>query len=273
MCMFTGITRGMGHLLIWYKYLPESGAHWGLIEFGKDVMRTGGVMQAPFIPPNNLMLYLILAVWFLCHTCHSQTATESDNGPSGQYSQILNIPNRTSEQTVESVSSTPYKSSRNIESELNNSVTSAGIVIKQDDSPAKYNFKRSRTKFTQSLRQKRTASYRLDLQDRDFVTHWRQLSLAEPDSNLNSMDYNIRLNGPKLQSDYMMRIFECFTNSSCQHPHASMVRSFPNKFNTGKQFVYALLSRMFIYSLFLFLVFRLKDLIWCKAKSSCSCGL
>ena len=217
-------------------------------------MRTSGVMQAPLIPPNNLMLYFILTVWFLCHTIYSQTATESDKDPFGQYGQILHIPNRTSDENIEGKSSTPYKSSKNIESQLNKSVT-ARIVLKDDESSIKGDFRRSRNKFTQSLRQKRTASRRLDLQDTDFVTHRRKLSLAEPDSNINSKEYHRRLKGPKMQSDYMMRIYECFTSSSCQHPHASMVRSFPNKFNTGTQYVYTFLPKyLSTYTLILILI-------------------
>ena len=180
------------------------------------------------------MLYLLLPVWFLCHGSHPhviQTGnTESDKSLVGYFNKLLHIPNRTSSQSQqisESVSSFPYRSTNSEQ----NLATTVGITLNGGERDS---FRRTKSADSQeNTRQKRTTPYRMDSKDVDFVARRRQLFLAGRDINVDSRDYRRK---PKLPSDYMMKIFECFTNSSCEHPHASMVRSFPNKLNTGKHF-------------------------------------
>ncbi len=66
----------------------------------------------------------------------------------------------------------------------------------------------------------------------------RRTTPLHPDSSSthNRLPETRHTSSPKwsrVHANYMMQIFQCFSNSSCTHPRATMVRSFPNTHDTG----------------------------------------
>ena len=199
-------------------------------------------MQAPFIPSYNLMLYLLPIVLFLCHSGHPgliRTTTDGDKSSFGQYDRTFYIPNRTSsdvdEMVQERISFSAFQRATN--SQPNVATDAADTEVRSD---VDKNFMRvglTNTKketATENRRMKRTVTSRSDLKYVDLVTQRNQLFLSKKDVITETRHDPRGSEKRTLPSDFMMRIFECFTNSSCEHPRATMVRSFPNELNTGK---------------------------------------
>ena len=199
-------------------------------------------MQAPFIPSYNLTLYLLPIVLFLCHSGHPgviRTTTDGDKSSFGQYDRTFYIPNRTSsdvgQMVQESVSFSAFQ--RTTKSQPN---VATDAAEKKAQADVDKNFKRVGLKNTKNKnapdnqRMKRTVAFQSDLQYVDLVTHRSQLFPSKKDVITETRHDPRGSEKRTLPSDFMMRIFECFTNSSCEHPRATMVRSFPNELNTGK---------------------------------------
>ena len=199
-------------------------------------------MQAPFIPPYNITLYLLPIVLFLCHSGHPdvvRATTDGDNFFSGHYDRTSYILDGTSSDpylTVqESISSSAFQ--KTIESQPNVATDAADRNIESnvDKSLTRASLENRKNKYApDNQRMKRTVVSQSDLNYADLVTHKSQLFLSKKDV-ITGTRHNTRGSDKRtLPSDFMMRIFECFTNSSCEHPRATMVRSFPNELNTGK---------------------------------------
>ena len=194
-------------------------------------------MQAPFIPSYNLTLYLLPIVLFLCHSGHPgviRTTTDGDKSSFGQNDQTFYIPNRTSsnvdEVVQESVSFSGFQSTTKGQPSV--TTNARADVDKNFKSVSLKNTKKETA--TDNQRIKRTVASRSDLKYVDLVTHRNQLFLSKKDVFTETRHDPRGSEQSTLPSDFMMRIFECFTNSSCEHPRATMVRSFPNELNTGK---------------------------------------
>lgn len=88
-----------------------------------------------------------------------------------------------------------------------------------------------------AMRQKIERMKRTTYSQFDFVTPKKQ-ALLSPRSvfSLGPGDLHRKppARRPRVQTDYMLRVFDCFANSSCPHPYATTVQSFPNRFDTGK---------------------------------------
>ena len=200
-------------------------------------------MQAPFIATHNITLYLLPLVLFLCHGGHThviRTTTDGDKVTSGQYHGTLHIPTWTP--TVYHAkfpqSKPPTDDIANNQQFMTTDENEMGTQSNSENNKhiTTEGLENIRNKDVQGdIRMKRTVGYHEDLKYWDMVTHRSQVFSSKKNFIPQKWYNNGETQKRKLRSDFMMRIFECFTNSSCKHPEASMVRSFPNLMDTGKR--------------------------------------